>query len=168
MRFLLVVGAFGHFLLRSPLVLLVFRQIDFAGELLQCSAKRIQTHCLNHQLEYARAKVQLNVQSDFISSIISISCHIERAGINIEPRIHTDKHRVKDVATLSVLARSSLFPGVSSGKCRQYIHGRFRHPASHDTDTSMYDVGSSRHPCLLRFLQIHPETGTWLANLSRS
>jgi hypothetical protein len=29
---------------------------------------------------------------------------------------------------------------ISSGKSRKYIHDRFRHPASRDTDTSMYGV----------------------------
>ncbi len=58
-----------------------------------------------------------------------------------------------------VLARSTLSPSISVGKRREYIPGRFRQlpytdvqmpwaqdaqerPASHDTDTSMYDVGS--------------------------
>ncbi len=51
----------------------------------------------------------------------------------------------------SVRANSSLFPGISSGKRREYIH-----------------VGSSRRPCLLRFQQIHPKTVTRLENISTS
>jgi len=45
------------------------------------------------------------------------------------------------MSNYSVSIGSSLLVGVSSRKRREYFHGRFRHPASHDTDTSMYDVG---------------------------
>ena len=74
----------------------------------------------------------------------------------------------KVAVTYTVPAGSPLIAGISSGKRRKYIHGRFRHPASCDTDTSMYGVGSSRHPCLLRFLKIHPQSVTWLVNLTKS
>ena len=55
------------------------------------------------------------------------------------------------VCNYSVSAGTSLLQGISSGKCREYIHGRYRRPASHDTDTSMYGVGedlaSAAHGC---------------------
>lgn len=46
---------------------------------------------------------------------------------------------------------ASLLSGISTGKRRKYVPGRFRRPASHDTDTSMYGVGeklaSAAHGC---------------------
>ena len=44
----------------------------------------------------------------------------------------------------SAYTSSSLLSSIFSRKCRKYTHGRFRHPASCDTDTSTYSIGIRR------------------------